>query len=128
MPACVLGTKQKFVWGGPVSTTYQYCAKCKTELEKYIEQHPYEDDKSLVLGFLKTHPDILAETISTLCMMNYRSVESLMHKINVKDYFLETLKGWITGTTYKDGEFHPEYRDKMVENIDAAMNIEDSTY
>ncbi len=27
-----------------------------------------------------------------------------------------------------NGEFHPEYRDKMVENIDAAMNIEDSTY
>lgn len=46
-----------------MSTTYQYCAKCKTELEKY-----------------------------------------------------------------KDGEFHPEYRDKMVENIDVAMNIEDSTY
>lgn len=118
MSACVLGTRWKFVWGEPMSTT----------LEKYIEQHPYEDDKSLVLGFLKTHPDILAETISTLCMMNYRSVESLMHKINVKDYYLETLKGWITGTTYKDGEFHPEYRDKMVENIDVAMNIEDSTY
>lgn len=128
MPARVLGTRWEFVWGGPMSTTYQYCASFKTELEKYIEQHPYEDDKSLVLGFLKTHPDILAETISTLCMMNYKSVESLMHKINVKDYYLETLKGWITGKTYKDGEFHPEYRDKMVENIDAAMNIEDSTY
>lgn len=111
-----------------MSTTYQYCANFKTELEKYIEHHPYDDDRSLILGFLKTHPDILAETISTLCMMNYKSVESLMHKVNVKDYCLATLKGWITGTTYKDGEFHPEYRDKMVENIDDALNIEDSTY
>lgn len=34
-----------------------------TTLEKYIEQHPYEDDKSLVLGFLKTHPDVLADII-----------------------------------------------------------------
>ena len=99
-----------------------------TTLEKYIEPHPYEDDKSLVLGFLKTRPDILADIIGTLCYMNYQSVESLIHKISVKDYYLETLKGWITGATYKDGEFHPEYRDKMVENIDVAMNIEDSTY
>lgn len=111
-----------------MSTTYQYCVNYKIELEKYIERHPYEDDKSLVLGFLKAHPDILADIIGKLCYMNYQSVESLMHKINVKDYYLETLKGWITGTTYKDGEFHPEYRDKMAENIDVAMNIEDSTY
>ena len=55
-------------------------------------------------------------------------MRAIWFRPNVKDYYLETLKGWITGTTYKDGEFHPEYRDKMVENIDAAMNIEDSTY
>lgn len=111
-----------------MSTTYQYCANYRTDLEKYIEQHPYDLDEELIMGFLKTHPDILASVIGKLCYMNYKSVESLMHKINVKDYYLETLKGWITGTTYKDGEFHPEYRDKMVENIDVAMNIEDSTY
>lgn len=99
-------------------------------LKEYIDKYsPFSfSDEELIIGFLKSRPDVLAETISTLCMMNYKSVESLMHKINVKDYYLETLKGWITGKTYKDGEFHPEYRDKMVENIDAAMNIEDSTY
>lgn len=82
--------------------TYQYCANFKTKLEKYIEQHLYEDDKSLALCFLKTYPDILADIIGTLCYMNYQSVESLMHKINVKDYYLETLNGWITGTIYED--------------------------
>lgn len=76
-----------------MSMTYKYCANFKTKLEKYIEPHLYEDDKSPILCFLKTYLDIPADIIGALCYMNYQSVESLMHKINVKDYYLETLGG-----------------------------------
>ena len=100
-------------------------------LKEYVDKYSpfgFFSDEELIIGFLKSRPDVLANTISSLCMLNYKAVLSLEHKVRVKDECLNCLKDWAQGKIHKDGEFHPELRDKMVENIDAAMNIEDSTY
>lgn len=84
-------------------------------LKEYIDKYSpfgFSDDE-LIIGFLKKRPDVLADTISTLCMMNYKSVLSLEHKVRVKDEYLNCLKDWAQGKIHKDGEFHPELRDKI---------------
>lgn len=45
----------------------------------------------------------------------------------LKDEYLNCVKDWIQGKIHKDGEFHPELRDKMVENIDRALGVKDET-
>lgn len=94
-------------------------------LKEYVDKYsPFGfSDEELIIGFLKSRPDVLASTISTLCMMNYKSVLSLEHKVSVKDEYLNCLKDWAQGKIHKDGEFHPELRDKMVENIDRALGV-----
>lgn len=65
-------------------------------LKEYIDKYSpfgFSDDE-LIVGFLKKRPDVLAETISTLCMMNYKSVLSLEHKVKVKDEYLNCVKDW----------------------------------
>lgn len=92
-------------------------------VDKYRHLEGCLSDEEFILGFLKSRPDVLANTISTLCMMNYKSVLSLEHQVKVKDEYLNTVKDWAQGKIHKDGQFHPELRDKMVENIDRALEV-----
>ena len=100
-------------------------------LIEYIDKYRYMEsafsDEEFIIDFLKSRPDVLANIISTLCLMNYKSVLSLEHKVRVKDEYLNCLKDWAQGKIHKDGEFHPELRDKMVENIDRALGVKDET-
>lgn len=96
-------------------------------VDKYRHLESFLSDEEWIIGFLKSRPDVLANTISTLCMLNYKSVLSLEHKVRVKDEYLNCVKDWIQGKIHKDGEFHPELRDKMVENIDRALGVKDET-
>ena len=98
-------------------------------LKEYIDKYsPFGFlDEELIIGFLKSRQDVLANTISTLCLMNYKSVLSLEHKVRVKDEYLNCLKDWAQGKIHKDGEFHPELRYKMVENIDRALGVKYET-
>ena len=64
-------------------------------LKEYVDKYSpfgFFSDEELLIGFLKSRPDVLAETISTLCMLNYKSVLSLEHKVRVKDEYLNSLK------------------------------------
>lgn len=66
-------------------------------LKEYIDKYSpfgFFSDEELIIGFLKSRPDILANTISTLCMLNYKAVLSLEHKVRVKDDYLNCLKDW----------------------------------
>ena len=99
-------------------------------LKEYVDKYSpfgFFSDEELIIGFLKSRPDVLAETISPLCLLNFKSVLSLEHKVKVKDEYLNCLKDWAQGKIHKDGEFHPELRDKMVENIDRALGVKDET-
>ena len=57
-------------------------------LKEYTDKYsPFGfSDEELIIGFLKKRPDVLADTISTLCMMNYKSVLSLEHTDKENDY------------------------------------------
>ena len=63
-------------------------------LKEYIDKYSLFSfsDEELIIGFLKSRPDVLANTISSLCMMNYKAVLSLEHKVKVKDEYLNCLK------------------------------------
>lgn len=83
-----------------------------------------------ILSFLQGNPDILADVYTDLSNMTYKKMCELQHYVSVKDEYLECVRGWITGDTYKDKQFHTEqeYRDKMVENIDRALNCGQSAF
>lgn len=60
-------------------------------LKEYIDKYsPFGfSDEELIIGFLKKRPDVLANTISSLCMMNYKAVLSLL-KIGRKAKYIKT--------------------------------------
>lgn len=100
--------------------------KTINDFAKYISEC---EDRSIpirdaIVAFLQANPDILADVYTKLSDLAYKKMCELQRKVEVKDEYLECVRGWITGDTYKDKQFHgeQEYRDKMVENIDRALN------
>lgn len=94
-------------------------AKYISECEGYSTSIRYA-----IVSFLQSNPDILADVYTDLSNLTYKKMCELQRKVEVKDEYLECVRDWITGDTYKDKQFHgeQEYRDKMVENIDRALN------
>lgn len=80
-------------------------------LKEYIDKYsPFGFQmKNSLSGFLKKRPDVLADTISTLCMMNYKSVLSLEHKVRVKDSISTALKIGRKAKYIKTANFTPNF-------------------
>lgn len=106
--------------------------KTINDFAKYINEcEVYQMSiRDAIVDFLQANPDILADVYTDLSNLTYKKMCELQHKVRVKDEYLECVRGWITGDTYKDKQFHgeQEYRDKMVENIDRALNCDQPAF
>lgn len=100
--------------------------KTINDFAKYISECEFYQTpiRYAILDFLQANPEILADVYTDLSNLVYKKMCELQHKVKIKDQSLECVRGWITGDTYKDKQFHgeQEYRDQMVENIDRALN------
>lgn len=80
-------------------------------------------DEGLITTFLMRNPAILGDVLPSLVNFMAKRFFSLEHKVNVKDEYLLTVQDWLKGEIHKDKQFHPELKDKMLDNIARALEI-----
>lgn len=83
----------------------------------------YDTDADVIMGFLKQEPELLCGILPKLTTWVANRCVLFEHKANVKDEYLEMIKTWVAGEMHIDKQFHPELRDKMIENINNALKI-----
>lgn len=88
------------------------------------------DPRNMLLTDEEAITLFLQENFAILCniapsLINYLAKCSVLleHKVNVKDEYLITVQDWLKGEIHKDNQFHPELKDKMLDNITRALEI-----
>lgn len=80
-------------------------------------------DEDMIVLFLQENFASLCDIMPSLVNLMAKRCISLEHKCNVKDEYLTTVQNWLKGEIHKDEQFHPELKDKMIDNIRKALEI-----